>query len=218
MLRDVYLFGEPGKLFGRHFRIAVNSPHEAIRAIETLRPGARQYFRRGYWRLIVGKPRLRNFTTFIDMHLGNQPLFLVPATRAHGGGGGAGKAILGAVVIAAAIIASPFTGGGSLAAAMAASPALFGAGLGITYGTIAMMGVSMVAAGVTQMLSAPPQTQQQGLQQSTDYARAEDRPSFMFNGVVNNTQQGGPVPLVFGLHMVGSVVILGSLNAEDIPV
>ena len=50
-----------------------------------------------------------------------------------------------------------------------------------------------------------------------DRAAPDDRPSFLFNGVTNNSQQGGPVPLVFGTHLVGSVVINAGLNAEDIP-
>jgi predicted phage tail protein len=58
---------------------------------------------------------------------------------------------------------------------------------------------------------------QQG-QQATDLAPQQDRPSFLFNGVTNNTQQGGPVPIVMGLHLVGSVVVSASLNAEDIAV
>lgn len=212
MLRDVYLYGTPGRTYGRHFRIDVDTPHEAIRALETLRPGSRQVFRKGEWRLIVGTPRIRNSVTEIDMQLGSQPLHIVPCTRPHGGDGGFGKVALGIVTIGAAIALSPFTGGMSFAAAMA-SPAL----LGMSFGSIALMGGAMVLGGVASMLSPKPPQQTGASSMATDMARPEDRPSFLFNGAVNNTQQGGPVPLVIGMHLTGSVVISGALLAEDVP-
>jgi predicted phage tail protein len=86
--------------------------------------------------------------------------------------------------------------------------------LGITYGTIAMTGASMVLGGVAGLLSPGPQVQKQ----PTDMAAAEDQPSFLFNGVTNNTQAGGPVPLVFGTHLVGSIVISAAIHTEDIAV
>jgi len=77
------------------------------------------------------------------------------------------------------------------------------------------MGLSMVMGGISGLLTPHPQAQPG--QQATDLApRPEDRPSFFFQGVTNNSQQGGPVPLVFGTHLVGSVVVGGSLNTQDI--
>jgi predicted phage tail protein len=212
MLRDVYLYGEAGRRYGRHFRISVDTPHEAIRALCVLRPGLEPVIRRGQWRLIVGNPRIRNSVDAMFMALGSQPLHIVPATR-PAGGDGIGKAIAGVVMVGATILtagaAAPL--GAGFLASMAA-PAF----LGMSYGSLALMGASVALGGLATMLSPKPQQQQATSTQSTDMARVEDRPSFLFNGVVNNTQQGGPVPLVFGRHMVGSVVISGSLNAEDI--
>lgn len=212
MLRDVYLYGEPGRRFGRHFRLDVGTPHEAVRALQTLRPGIRPVFREGHWRFIVGTPRIRNSVTEIDMYLGSQPLHIVPSTKPHGGDGGLGKVAVGVVTIGAAIALSPFTGGMSFAAAMASTGFL-----GVSFGSMALMGAGMVLGGVASMLSPKPPQQQGTMQQATDMAKPEDRPSYLFNGAVNNTQQGGPVPLIFGEHMTGSVVISGALLAEDIP-
>jgi predicted phage tail protein len=89
-------------------------------------------------------------------------------------------------------------------------------GLGITYGSMALMGASMVLGGVASLISRPSVPQQQAAIEPGNRAAVEDRPSFLFNGVVNNTTQGVPVPLVFGRHLVGSTVILAGINAEDI--
>jgi predicted phage tail protein len=84
--------------------------------------------------------------------------------------------------------------------------------MGITYGAIATLGVSMVLGGVASLLAQPPSPNA-----ATSQAAPGNQPSFLFNGVTNNSQQGGPVPLVFGTHLVGSVVVNAGLNAEDIP-
>lgn len=216
MLRDVYLCGAPGRQFGRHFRLDIVTPHEAIRALHCIRPGTRQVLRNGtHWRFVVGTPHIANSVVDLNMRMGSQPLYIVPATPPHGGDGGFGKVAVGIVTIGAAIALSPFTGGMSFAAAMATQASVFGMGLGFSYGAIALMGAGMVLGGVSSMLSPTPAVQ--SATQPTDFARPEDRPSFMFNGPVNNTQQGGPVPLVFGTHLTGSVVISASLNSEDIP-
>src|SRR5207248_1774932 len=86
------------------------------------------------------------------------------------------------------------------------------AGTGLTYGSVILLGASMILSGVAGLLAQPPTPDA-----PTDMAAPADRPSFLFNGVTNNSQQGGPVPLVFGTHLTGSVVVNAGLNAEDIP-
>jgi len=84
--------------------------------------------------------------------------------------------------------------------------------LGMTYGSVVLLGASMILSGVVGLLAQPPKPDS-----PTDRAAPGDVPSFLFNGVTNNSQEGGPVPLVFGTHLVGSVVVNAGLNAEDIP-
>lgn len=217
MLRDVYVHGAAGREFGRHFQIDVATPQEAVRALITLRPGLRNALRVGLWRVIVGRPHIANAVDALNMTLGSQPLHLVPATRPAGGdAGGIGKAIAGVALIGAAMVFAPI-GAIGFGAAMGAG-AFGGAALGMTYGGIAMLGASMAISGVMGMISQPSAPQQAAsMQSATDYSRPEDRPSFLFNGVVNNTQQGGPVPLVFGHHLAGSVVVSAGIQVEDIP-
>jgi predicted phage tail protein len=211
MLRDIYLHGAPGRTYGRHFRLDVSTPHEAVRALSALRPPLRSVFREGVWRVVAGPPRLRYAIEpdQLGMRLGSQPLHIVPATRPAGSAGGVGKIVVGVALVGAAIVLS----GGTLAAPLAGltATAFTVGGLGVTYGTVAALGVSMVLAGTAGLLS-------QGVDQSaTSRASPQDQPSFLFNGVTNNTQPGGPVPLVYGTHMVGSIVVSAGINVGDIP-
>jgi predicted phage tail protein len=211
MIRDVHLYGSVGRRFGRHFRLDIHSPAEAVRALCTLRPGFRETIRAGYWRVIVGQPRFDNAIPAgqLNIHLGGQALHIVPATQPHGDSS-VFSIIGGVALIGAAIALSPFTAGASFAAAMATVSAL-----GVSYGSIALVGGTMVLAGIAGLLTPTPQTQPG--EQPTDLApRPEDRPSFFFQGVTNNSVQGGPVPLVFGTHLTGSVVVSGSINNQDI--
>lgn len=195
MIREVYLHGALGRQYGRRYRLDVASPAEAVRALCTLRPGLRDDMRGGYWRFVVGDGHLSNA---IDPHLalfmnmGAQPLHIVPATAPRGGdAGGVGKIVAGTAMVAASFFV-PF-----------AAPFVFS------------MGLSLVMGGISGLLTPTPQAQPG--QQATDLApRPEDRPSFFFQGVTNNSQQGGPVPLVFGTHLTGSIVVGGSIASQDI--
>jgi len=70
------------------------------------------------------------------------------------------------------------------------------------------VGIAMVMGGVVQMLSP----QQRGLS-------AKDNPdngaSYNFNGAVNTSAQGNPVPVLYGRMIVGSSVISAGIYAED---
>ena len=94
------------------------------------------------------------------------------------------------VVGVALIVASPFTGGATMG-----------------------IGIAMVAGGVLQMLSPVPKTPSQQEQATT-----ENKPSYIFNGAFNNTQQGLPVPVVYGQMLVGSTVVAVGTWAEALPV
>jgi predicted phage tail protein len=214
MIRDVYLYGQPGKMFGRHFRLDVSSPAEAVRALMVLRPGLRAAIRQGNWRIIVGAPHIANAIEVhtIGMTLGHLPIHLVPTTRPAGGDSPLGKIAVGVVLIAASVVTAGAAAGfaGGFFAAMSATSFA-----GISAMNVAVLGASMVLGGVASLIAQPPQAIPG--QQASDMATpVEDRPSFMFNGVVNNSTQGGAVPLVFGTHLVGSIVVSAALDASDI--
>lgn len=80
-------------------------------------------------------------------------------------------------------------------------------------GAMIGMGVGMVLGGVAQMLSPTPKTQNQ-----EDQGATENKPSYLFNGAFNSTQQGLPVPVVYGTMLVGSSVVAVGTWAEALPV
>lgn len=74
------------------------------------------------------------------------------------------------------------------------------------------IGIAMVIGGVVQMLSPVPKAASQ-----QDQASSENKPSYLFNGAFNSTQQGLPVPVVYGQMLVGSSVVAIGTWAEAIP-
>ena len=193
MIREVYLHGALGRQYGRRYRLDVASPAEAVRALCTLRPGLREALREGYWRVVVGAPHVRNTIALAHVHMsvGAQAIHLVPATQPRGGD----LLSIGEIVVGVAlVVASYWTGGATL-----------------------MPGLALVAGGIAGLITEAPQLE--AGQQATDTAtRPEDRPSFFFQGVTNNSVQGGPVPLVFGTHLTGSIVVGASIANQAIAV
>lgn len=191
-LRTVRLYGRLGAKFGREFRLAVVSPADAVRALCAQLKG----FRR---ELATSHERGIKYAVFIGTrNVGVQELDFPPGGAAiriapvlvGAKSGGLFQTILGAVILAVAY----FNPGGFLSGPM----------LTAAYG----VGASMALGGVIQMLSP----QQGGL--STRDA-PDNGASYNFNGPVNTTAQGNPVPLLYGEMVVGSAVISAGIYAED---
>jgi len=71
-------------------------------------------------------------------------------------------------------------------------------------------GVGMMIGGIVQLTTSVP---------SSDYGareEADQRPSFLFDGAVNTSTQGLPVPVIYGRVRVGSVVISAGLTSEEV--
>jgi predicted phage tail protein len=109
---------------------------------------------------------------------------------------GLGQVLLGAALITAAIFMPPSIGAISL----------FGSAT--VASVVGSIGVSLVLGGVAQMLS-PPKDLSPGSQDTSS-------PSYAFNGAVNTTAQGNPVPVGYGRLIVGSAVISAGISTQDI--
>lgn len=82
----------------------------------------------------------------------------------------------------------------------------------VTVATIVInVAVSIVISAVSNMLA--PQTKTDGTSEGAD-----QRPSFLYNGPQNVTEQGYQVPIVYGTHMTGSVVVSAGVTVEQIPI
>lgn len=195
-LRTIRLYGKLGARFGRKFRLAVNSPAEAIHALCVLVPGFQQY-------LMGAKSKGIEFAVFAGrQNLSKEQLHDPPGqddiriapVMVGSKRGGVLQTIAGVVLIVVGAIASAY-------------------GYGAIGEPMIKMGVSMVIGGVTQMLS--PQPKGLAAKDSPD-----NTPSYSMNGTVNTQAQGNPVPVAYGGHdkkgmFIGSAVISGGILAED---
>ncbi|QGL61966.1 tail assembly protein [Stenotrophomonas maltophilia] len=191
-LRTIRLYGKLGARFGRKFRLAVNSPAEAVHALCVMLPGFQQY-------LMGAKSKGMEFAVFNgrqnlsrdQLHdpPGQDDIRIAPV-MVGSKRGGVLQTIIGIVLIVVGSYTS-WAGGAALVST----------------------GVSMVVGGITQMLS--PQPKGLGAKDTP-----ENAPSYSMNGTVNTQAQGNPVPVAYGGHdkkgmFIGSAVISGGILAED---
>jgi predicted phage tail protein len=73
------------------------------------------------------------------------------------------------------------------------------------------LGATMILTGVAQLIS--PQPTMSPLERGREAARLE---SFSFSGIVNTSQQGLPVPIIYGRAFAGSAVISAGLDAVQL--
>lgn len=202
MMRTVYLHGRLGAQYGDSFRFDVETAGEALRALNVNLPGFIESLREGSYELVRGDLdeesgmwlELNHINGF---RLGASDLHIVPANEGSSKRGGAIKTILGVALIGAAV----FFSGGTLAAPLASSGILSG----MTYGNLAMLGVALTLAGVSDLMA--PKTKPTG-----------NQGSFAFSGPGNTYDQGNPVPLVYGEMICGSQLVSAGLDVDPIPV
>lgn len=196
-IRTIRLYGKLGTKFGRVHTLAVESTAEAIRALCATLPG----FER---ELMTSKDRGVSYACFIGKRnlgpeniadpVGGQDIRVAPILQGNKKGG-LFQTIIGVALIALAIT-NPM---GWVALGVAGA-------VGTT--AVLSMGISLALGGVVQMLSP----QQKGLS-------AKDKPengaSYNFNGPVNTSAQGNPVPVLYGELIIGSSVISAGIESHD---
>lgn len=194
-LRTVRLYGRLGAQFGRVHRLAVNSPAEAVRALCVLVPGfeAEMAASGGQgvaYACFVGK---RNLSEDQLSHPVGEADIRIAPMPAGAKRGGLFQTILGAALIAVSFFIPP-AGAFGIAA--------------LSAGAVGAIGVSLALGGIVQMLSP-----QQRTLSTKD--QPENGASYNFNGPVNTTAQGNPVPILYGRMMVGSATISAGIFSED---
>lgn len=189
MLRTVHLYGEMGERFGTSFELDVGTLGEATHALGTQLPGLRAYMQERNFRCVRGD------SLEAGIELGPEHI------RFNGRGdlhivpavigakqGGIGKLIAGILLVGFAFWMAP-------AAGIA----------GTMWQNVAGVGLAMALGGLSQLLTPQPK-------------KKKKQDSFIFNGAVNTSDQGVPVPLVYGRTMVGSVVLSAGVTSEDYPI
>ena len=202
-MREVILHGALGARFGANFRLDVASPAEALRALIIMKPGFRDHFRAGFYRVLVGlkgQALALDEGTFPTKFGRDAEVHFVPAIAGAGGATGrfTGKIIAGVALIGIALTAGALAPAGAgflgLGATLAGTP--------ITAGMVAAVGLAVALSGVAGLL--------------TNTGQQHD--SFILSGQNNTTTQGGPVPVVVGEFVTGGVVISTGLQAYDLTV
>ena len=219
-IRTIRLYGNLGVRFGRVHRLAIANAAEAVRALSVLVPGFRAELQdsseRGVaYAVFIGRQNVGHDQMCTPP--GGDDIRIAPVMR---GAKRAGlfQTILGVALVALAWWNPPALG---MTAQMAFGVGLAGASMALG-GVVQMLspqakemafgvglaGASMALGGVVQMLS--PQAKGLSTKDSPNNGA-----SYNFNGPVNTTAQGNPVPILYGRMIVGSAVLSGGIFAED---
>jgi predicted phage tail protein len=193
MLRTVRLSGELGKRYGDTHRFDVNTPAEAIRALSANYPGFKKELMTSHERnvgyhVFNGKFQLEKEDQILEPASGE--IVIAPVIM---GSGATARILIGAVLLTAGIVAYAFPEfGGEVAA-----------------GPLIGIGTSLILGGVIELLSPVPKIK------GPD-ERPENKPSYIFNGPVNTTNQGHPVPVGYGRVLVGGGIISAGISIDQI--
>jgi predicted phage tail protein len=187
MLTQVTLYGPLAKEFGRDWNLAVSSPREAIRLIEANKPGFLNWIRGNL-------DKYDRYKVIVDYEDGRKEHLdedTFPLQRQM-------KRIrivpivmgaggVGKIILGVLLVAAGVISG---------NPMLVGSGI-----------LSM-AGGIIELISPRPK--------KTDQSVREDGTSYFFDGPVNTTQQGVPVPLIYGRVLVGSHAISARVSIDQL--
>lgn len=185
-MTDVILYGELGKKYGKRHSFVINSIPEAFRALDCNYPGFIEDIKKDSYYKVVADNKVLD-----ESQLGKQvinSIKIIPIVQ--GSGNGVGNIIAGAALLTFAWY-NPFSWG------WLANASSLGA---IAVKTI---GVSLLLGGVSQLLT-----------KTTKTKTVDTNPSYVFNGAVNTSSQGNPVPLAYGKILAGSQVISTGLEAR----
>ena len=180
MTRNIIFKGRMGKLFGEVHRLNVKTLQEGLFAIDTMKGGLRKYLIDCTENGI--KMTVQKGEDFLDYHelgleLGEDDIIITPVPA---GGDGIGEFILGIALIALAI--------------MMPTTALFGSETLTLNALIMSAGINLALMGIVEMTMDDPD-------------ELNEEKSQMFNGPINNTKSGIPVPLCYGEMEVGGAVV-----------
>jgi predicted phage tail protein len=190
MLRKIKLYGQLAKFVGRRVLEAdVATAAEAVRMLVANFPGIEQHMADQHYRVTVGTYDL----SLEEIHdpAGQQDIKIMPVIA---GAGAVGRIIIGVLLVVAAI-------------------AIPGLGLGLAGSVVTAVGLfggSLILGGVAQLLSPVPKVPQ-GPDTDND-----PRKTYNFSGIQQTSRQGVPVPCIYGLTLVGSVVISAGTDTVQV--
>ena len=204
------LHGSLRRQFGESFNINVPNPAAAIRLMEANFPGR---FAEAMYNKVWAVTTAANSSgcrSVEELHCGVRPSSEVHIRPIPAGGiKGLFGLLLGGGALGGGV--APLGLGGAFGAG-AGGLGIFGAGAGGAFGGFGSIFLGLAVVGVLMLISsalAP--------KDAAESNGPDERPSFLFDGATNVTEQGGPVPVVYGRIRVGSVLIAGALTTVEVP-
>ena len=178
MTRNIYLKGRMGKLFGEHHRLNCKTVQEAMHAIDTMKGGLRQYL------MDCTENNVKFTVQKGEEFLTNQTAGIELAkddiiiTPVPSG---AAKDGMKELIIGILLIIIGLT---------------TGSGESLTKGAqmLVTVGTQLALNGIVKLMTDEPES-------------LDEQESTLFNGPINNTKSGIPVPLAYGRMEVGGAVI-----------
>jgi predicted phage tail protein len=189
MLRNVKLYGHLEEEFGRDHQFDVSSPAETIRALAANYPKFLQKLKKGYYVFVKGETLESGRDLPVEelkMNFGKDDFHLCPVIE--GSKSGWLNVILGVILIIVGVIVSAYSGG-------AGTPLI-------------QLGIGLMISGIVQLLTPVPGP-------PPERNNPDERPSFVFTGPVNTSEQGGPIPICYGEFIIGSTIISAAIEVVE---
>ena len=213
MLRTGKVYGHLAEHCGQSvFEALVRVPADAIKFLLCNFPELRGLMRDGYYKVAVGKFDLQLADHPEQLHypMAEDDAVKVIPVVSGAGGRGIGSILLGAALIGVAVA----SGGASLGLTGFSSNAIVGVSsssfiaTGAAAAVAGNLGLALTLGGIAQMITPVPK--------QPEFGEADPRDGFAFSGLENVSQEGVPVPVVYGEMIVGSVVLSTGLVAHII--
>lgn len=191
MLRKVKLYGHLEEDFGRDHEFDVSSPAEAIRALAANYPKFLQKLKKGYYVFVKGETLESGRDLPVEelkMNFGKDDFHLCPVIE--GSKSGWLNIILGVILIIIGAVIN-----------------IYAPGSGAPF---IKLGIGLMLSGIVQLLTPIP-----GAPPDTERNQPDERPSFIFTGPVNTSEQGGPIPICYGEFVIGSTIISAGIEVVE---
>lgn len=191
MLTTIILDGEMGKLFGREHRLNIKSPNQALRLININQGGLLEWIRDNAKKFNA----YRIICEYFDGRKEEVSEQTYMMRRANV------KSIRFTPVVAGA------GGNGIFQTIVGVVMIVVGVVIGNPY--VTQIGIAMALGGVSQMLAPKPKTNGG----KDDVGKSD---SHYFSGAENNTNQGQPVPLIYGRIRTGAQAISAAQTVDQL--
>lgn len=202
MIRSIFLYGHLADIYGRKHSFDARSALELFSALNANHPSFKSHLKQIDEYYVFARDEENDNSRLLTREnlkshlIKNEDVHIVPKLLGSEG--------FSFAAIAASLMTTLYTGpvmGMSLLASSIAAQ-IGGFILSTTLG----MALSF---GASQLLAPTPEV-------SNYDSREQTKSSFLFNGTVNRTEQGGAVPLTFGEFRIGSTRGSGSIMTEKI--